>query len=353
MKISLAPLEGVTGYIVRNAFHHNFGGIDTYYTPFIPAGKSLSKKVIRDILPENNEGITLIPQLMSNRAGEVIDMGHKLAEFGYHTVNLNLGCPSGTVTSKKRGSGLLLYPEELDQFLEEVYSHTDMKVSVKTRIGFNSPDEWPKILEIYKKYPIDELIIHPRVRAEFYSKVPHLDCFEMAYDYYCRPANCAGSTDSGNFSTELCYNGDIVSLDCYHTIKEHFPALQNIMIGRGLLSHPGLAAQIKAGLSSADPSVCSAGLSAGFVEYGHVTASLEYREQLREFHDEIFAGFLSIFSGEKDAMLHMKEIWGFLGDSFADSDRILKQIRKSQSYAEYKVIVDELFRNPDRFPVIL
>lgn len=329
MKISLAPLEGVTGYIVRNAFHHNFGGIDTYYTPFIPAGKSLNKKVIRDILPDNNEGITLIPQLMSNRAGEVIDMGHKLAEFGYHTVNLNLGCPSGTVTSKKRGSGLLLYPEELDHFLEEVYSHTDMKVSVKTRIGFNSPDEWSKILEIYKKYPIDDLIIHPRVRAEFYSKVPHLDCFEMAYDYYCRPVNCAGSTDSGDFSTELCYNGDIVSLDSYHTIKEYFPALHNIMIGRGLLSHPGLAAQIKAGVSP------------------------EYREQLREFHDEIFAGFLSIFSGEKDAMLHMKEIWGFLGDSFADSEKMLKQIRKSQSYAEYKVIVDELFRNPDRFPVIL
>ena len=175
----------------------------------------------------------------------------------------------------------------------------------------------------------------------------------MAFDTYCRPAHCAGSTDRRNFSTELCYSGDIVSLDCYHTIKEHFPALHNIMIGRGLLSHPGLAAQIKAGLSSADPSVCSAGLSAGFVEYGHVTGSLEYREQLREFHDEIFAGFLSIFSGEKDAMLHMKEIWGFLGDSFADSDRILKQIRKSQSYAEYKVIVDELFRNPDRFPVIL
>lgn len=326
MNISLAPLEGITGYIVRNAFFHNFGGIDTYYTPFIPAGKRFSKKILRDILPEHNEGITLIPQLMSNRADEVIDMGHKFAEFGYNTVNINLGCPSGTVCSKKRGSGLLQDPDELDHFLEEVYSHSDFRVSIKTRIGFHSPEEWTELLEVYKKYPIDELIIHPRVRAEFYSKVPHLDCFDMAYQAYLDlPA------------TILCYNGDITSYSNYQMIHKRFPKLDHVMIGRGLLARPGLAAQIKA------------------CEMNDETYSPQgsYRNQIRNFHDEIFAGFLSDFSGEKDAMLHMKEIWGFLGNSFADSEKVLKKIRKSQSYSEYKIIVDDLFQQPEKYPVRL
>lgn len=308
MTISLAPLEGITGYIVRNAFLHNFGGIDTYYTPFIPAGKNFNKKVLRDISPENNPGIRLIPQLMSNKAEEVIDMGHRLATFGYNTVNINLGCPSGTVTSKKRGSGLLLYPKELDHFLYEIYSHADFRVSIKTRIGFNSTEEWAAILDIYRKYPIDELIIHPRVRAEFYNGTPHLDCFKKAYDTVRIP---------------LCYNGDIVSLETYTTITERFPLLDNIMIGRGLLAAPWLAAQIK----------------------GEVLPESVRREKLRSFCDEIYSGYLSIFSGEKDAVMHMKEIWGFLGNSFPGREKTLKRIRKCQNYAEYKVLVDEMFRD--------
>lgn len=308
MHISLAPLEGITGYIVRNAFLHNFGGIDTYYTPFIPAGKNFNKKILRDISSENNEGLRLIPQLMSNRAEEVINMGHQLAAFGYDTVNINLGCPSGTVSSKKRGSGLLLYPEELDHFLYEVYSRADFRVSVKTRIGFHSAEEWDAILDIYRKYPIDELIIHPRVRAEFYNGVPHLDCFEQAYDTVHVP---------------LCYNGDVVSLESYDAITERFPRLDNIMIGRGLLAMPWLAAQIK----------------------GEALSVSARKEKLRAFCDEIYYGYLSIFSGEKDAVMHMKEIWGFLGNSFPGREKTLKKIRKCQNYAEYKILVDEMFRD--------
>jgi tRNA-dihydrouridine synthase len=323
MQISLAPLEGITGYVVRNAFHHNFDGIDKFYTPFISAGQNLKGKALRDILPENNEGITLIPQLMSNSAEDVQKMSRQLSAYGYDEINLNIGCPSGTVTSKKRGAGLLADLVLLDHFLEEVFAKIDMHVSVKTRIGYSSTEEWSAILEIYQKYPIKELIIHPRVREEFYKGTPHLDCFELAVRAY------------ANAATPLCYNGDITSVENCHAILEKFPDICHIMIGRGLISHPVLAAEIKSG-APAKPCYSDA----------------EYRERIRNFHDEIYSNFYTTFSGEKDAMLHMKEIWGFLKDSFADSDKAVKKILKSQNCMEYKIAVNALLGNPQEYPVI-
>jgi tRNA-dihydrouridine synthase len=396
MQISLAPLEGVTGYVVRNAFHHNFDGIDTFYTPFISAGQNLKGKVLRDILPENNEGITLIPQLMSNRAEDALRIGRLLAAYGYDEINLNIGCPSGTVTSKKRGSGLLTDLALLDHFLEDVFARSDMKISVKTRIGFHSDEEWPAILEIYKKYPIKELIIHPRVREEFYKGKPHLDCFAQAVHEYATIDSGRDSADAARTSapsapgvdssdnartsvpsvtgtassasapetdaspaahkatfctrivqphTTLCYNGDISSVDNCNTILERFPGIDHIMIGRGLISHPGLAAEIK---------------YAQQIEFTQQTGSpahpcysdAEYRERIRAFHDEIYANLSANFSSEKDAMLHMKEIWGFLKESFAGSDKAVKRILKSQNCMEYKIAVNSLFGNPQEYPII-
>jgi tRNA-dihydrouridine synthase len=396
MQISLAPLEGVTGYVVRNAFHHNFDGIDTFYTPFISAGQNLKGKVLRDILPENNEGITLIPQLMSNRAEDVLRIGRLLAAYGYDEINLNIGCPSGTVTSKKRGAGLLTDLALLDHFLEDVFARSDMKISVKTRIGFHSDEEWPAILEIYKKYPIKELIIHPRVREEFYKGTPHLDCFEQAVQAYAAvdagmdirdsartsasSAPGMGSSDAAHTSvpsvtgtasstsatgtaaspatckvihctqnlqphTTLCYNGDISSVNNCNTILERFPGIDHIMIGRGLISHPGLAAEIK---------------YAQQMEFTQQTGSpahpcysdAEYRERIHAFHDEIYSNLSANFSSEKDAMLHMKEIWGFLKESFAGSDKAVKRILKSQNCMEYKIAVNHLLGNPQEYPII-
>lgn len=314
MKISLAPLEGITGFIVRNAYAHHFDGIDLYYTPFISTGKKLKNKSLRDILPENNSELSLIPQLMSNDADEFIDMEKQLKAFGYEHLNLNLGCPSGTVSSKKRGSGLLLYPEELDHFLEEVFAKTNAKISIKTRIGYASPEEWPAIFEIYQKYPLEELIIHPRVREEFYKGSPHMDSFAHAYQ--------------SKTQIPLCYNGDIVSLESYQSMYEQFPLISHTMLGRGLLASPGLAAKIKHSLDTSVP----------------VYTKEEYRTRLRDFHDEIYNGLVATFKSEKDAMLHMKEIWGFLRNSFVDSDKAVKNLLKCQSCMEYKVAVNEIFR---------
>jgi tRNA-dihydrouridine synthase len=327
MQISLAPLEGITGYIVRNAFHHNFDGIDKFYTPFISAGQNLKGKALRDILPENNEGITLIPQLMSNSAKDVQKMSRQLAAYGYDEINLNIGCPSGTVTSKKRGAGLLTDLVLLDHFLENVFAQTDMQISVKTRIGYSSPEEWHAILEIYQKYPITELIIHPRVREEFYKSKPHLDCFDLAVRAY------------ADASTTLCYNGDITSVESCRAVLEKFPDICHVMIGRGLISHPGLAAEIKYANESGTPAK-------------HCYSDAEYRERIHNFHDEIYSNFCTNFSGEKDAMLHMKEIWGFLKNSFAGSDKAAKKILKSQNCMEYKIAVHALLGNPQEYPVI-
>ena len=305
MNIYLAPMEGITGYIVRNAFLHHFGQIDKYFTPFIPAAKRLSRKILRDIDPANNQGIRLVPQLISNQSGEILDMIRQLKDRGFSEFNINLGCPSGTVVSKKRGSGMLLYPAELDRFLDGIYSKADVPVSVKTRIGFYSVDEWPALLAIYRRYPMSEFIIHPRVRAELYTGFPHLEQFQAAYEM--SPV------------VRLCYNGDIWDTSCYANVMKHFPELDTVMIGRGLLARPDLACCIK-GVPVSDT-----------------------RGKIRLFCDEIYDGYLSIFSGEKDVFMHMKEIWANLGKSFENSDRLVRKLMKSQSPSEYRYLMDQIF----------
>lgn len=306
MQFYLAPMEGLTGYIIRNAFHHYFDHIDTYFTPFIPAAKKMSKKIKADIAPENNQGMTLIPQIMSNNADEVIDLGHQLREYGYDTLNVNLGCPSGTVVNKKRGSGLLAYPEELDRFLYELYEKVDFKVSIKTRIGFYEEEEWPALVTIYKKYPMNELIIHPRVQRDLYRNHPRLDAFSLAVK---------------ELSVPLCYNGDIVDVASYQNIVTQFPSIDRIMIGRGLFMDPTLISRLK----------------------GNSPSSAEYKEKLRGFHDEIYENFRSIFSGDKDALFRMKEIWSYMRYAFADSDKYWKKIRKVQYHQDYVILINQLF----------
>ena len=168
MKFYLAPMEGLTGFVFRNAYQKHFGDIDTYFTPFIN-NKKMNYKEIKDILPEHNKGMHVVPQILTNRAEDFLAIAKELGNYGYESVNLNLGCPSGTVVTKHRGAGFLAVPEELDHFLEEIFADCPLRISVKTRIGINDAGEWERILSIYEKYPMEELIIHPRVQKDFYS----------------------------------------------------------------------------------------------------------------------------------------------------------------------------------------
>lgn len=313
MEFYLAPMEGLTGHIVRNAFHHNFNQIDKYYTPFIPAAKGMSKKIERDIHPDNNKGIKVIPQIMSNKADEVIHLGKQLREYGYDEININFGCPSGTVSSKKRGSGFLAYPDEMEAFLDDLFSRIDIKISIKTRVGYTDDNDWKRIAEIYSRYPICELTVHPRIRTDFYKPILRLNDFAIAVDTI------------NQKQTPLCYNGDIVDKESFFRISEQFSTVERFMIGRGLIARPGLIMDIK----------------------GELTDMEDYRKRLRAYHDEIVNEYQQLYQGQKDTLYRMKEHWSYLHNNFHDCDKYLKKIKKSQNLTEYGLIVNAIFNDCD------
>ena len=292
MKYYLAPMEGITGHIYRNAYEKYFHNIDKYFTPFIVPNESLSLKTkeLRDMLPENNEGLNIVPQILTNNAEGFVLTANKLKQLGYEEINLNLGCPAGTVVSKKRGSGFLAYPEELDRFLDEIYKINDMKISIKTRLGKERADEFYKLIEIYNKYPLEELIIHPRTREDFYGNTPNLEIFKESLKLS---------------KHSICYNGDIFTVDNYNKIVKEFPQVDKIMIGRGILANPGLIDEIK--------------------ENKFIT-----KEILKQFHDEIFEN-------------RMKELWGYMSHIFTNNKKYYKKIKKAQKAIDYKVAVNSLF----------
>ena len=208
MRITFAPLEGITGYIYRNTYQEYYGGIDRYYSPFLVTRDRgiMKKKELRDILPENNLNIDLVPQLLTNKTENFLQAAAQLKELGYREINLNLGCPSGTVVSKGRGAGFLDQPEKLQSFLEEIFQKADYAISIKTRIGMYEPEEFHRLLAIYNEYPICELIIHPRTRQEFYKEKIHPEIFKYAYEHSKNP---------------ITFNGEIRSLQAVTALEKY------------------------------------------------------------------------------------------------------------------------------------
>lgn len=306
MKYYLAPMEGLTGYVYRRAYHNHFHNIDKYFTPFI-VNKKMSNKEIRDIHPDNNKGMEVVPQIMSNRVDDFLSVTKELTTYGYDTVNLNLGCPSGTVTAKRRGAGFLAVPDQLEEFLAEIYEKSTVKISIKTRIGMKDEGEWERILQIYEKFPIEELIIHPRLQADFYRGGVRMDTYQKAVE---------------TINVPLCYNGDIDSVEKYEEFCKAFPQTERIMIGRGMIKNPGLIQEIKG-----EPGMT--------------------KEILRAFYEELFEGYQEVLCGDKQMLFKMKEIWSYLGQNFTDSEKYMKKIRKANRLSEYDVIVQALFREQE------
>ena len=309
MKYYLAPMEGITGHIYRNAYEKYFHNIDKYFTPFIVPNQSLSLKTkeLRDLLPENNKGLNIVPQILTNDSEGFILTANKLKQLGYDEINLNLGCPAGTVVSKRRGSGFLAYPEELDKFLDEIYKIKDMKISIKTRLGKEMPEEFYNLIEIYNKYPLEELIIHPRTREDFYGNTPNLKMFKEALSLS---------------KHSICYNGDIFTTENYNEIVKEFSEIDKVMLGRGILANPGLIGEIK------DNKFIS-------------------KEILKEFHDEIFENYTVLLSEDKNAMYRMKELWGYMSHIFTDNKKYYKKIKKAQKAKDYREAVSKLFEEQD------
>ena len=314
MKFYFAPMEGITTYIYRNAHHKHYGGIEKYYAPFVSPGpdQGLSMKEAKDVLPEKNQGIPMIPQIMTNRSVDFIKACQVMQNFGYTELNYNLGCPSGTVVSKRKGSGFLAYPDDLNRFLEEVFNdpmivNKEVEISIKTRAGKTSQEEWPRLMEIYNQYPMKELIIHPRVQQDFYKNTPSWESFAHAVEISKIP---------------LVFNGDIFRVPEFLAFTEKFPQIDAIMLGRGIIRNPELAERIFAGDTAPD---------------------VFDKKRFRAFHDELIEEYTEYMYGEKPVLYKMKELWFYMISMFPENEKLYKKIMKTNRLDEYRSYMDELF----------
>ena len=340
MNIYFAPLEGITGFVLRNAYESCFPGtIDRYFAPFIAAScrKKLAARDLRDVLPENNKGICLIPQLLANKGEDFISTAQMLYKFGYRELNLNLGCPSATVVTKNRGAGLLAEPELLKAFLTECYDWAegkDVKISIKTRIGMEEKTEWENLLSLYESFPVSELIIHPRLREDYYQGKIREEAFAQAYRDSC--------AEHEQTAMQLCYNGDIVRKEQIQKLADAYPELHAVMIGRGFLMRPGFTA----GLLRQNGEMPGETEETGGLE----TEKDVNKDKFWNFHDRIYEGYRSYLQGDKPVLFKMKELWSYLqvglselaGESKPKTDKLMKQLRKCNACADYDSVIRQL-----------
>lgn len=305
MTFYFAPLEGLTGYIYRQAHHEMFGHIDKYFSPFISTNQhgTLKTRELNDLLPEHNRGLTLIPQLLTNNAQDFLRTAQLMREMGYSEINLNLGCPSGTVTAKNKGAGFLGVPLALRDFLDEIFEASVMEISIKTRLGVDQPEEFYDLIAIFNRYPVKELIIHPRIRQDFYKNKPNLKVFREALDLCSAP---------------VCYNGDLFSAGDFERFSGEFPQVETVMMGRGLLTNPGLTRQLETGVRMD-------------------------KSQLRAFHDRLYADYQGPLFGAHNVLHKMKELWYYMLPLFEDHEKIGKKIKKVSKLTDYEALVDQLF----------
>jgi len=302
--IYFAPMEGVTDAVYRRVHHAHFGGIQKYFIPFISPTQNLvlTPRERNNVSPEVNIGLNVVPQVLTKKADHFLWAARLLHDMGYEEINLNVGCPSGTVTAKGKGAGMLLDSYALDRFLEEIYAHSPVRVSIKTRIGFFSPDEFDDLLAAYNRYPVHELIIHPRTREQYYKGTPHREVYTA----------CESRTH-----LPLIYNGDLfLPQDCQRFIAEH-PSTRALMLGRGMLANPALAQTAAGG------------------------APLT-RETLKAFHDDLFAAYREAY--HTSAVLgRMREVAKNIACCFEGADKPLKAARKASSIPVYEDAMARLF----------
>lgn len=303
MKCYFAPMEGITTYLYRQLHWKYFKGVDIYFTPFLSPTMHgpFTPKERKDILPENNKGIPTVPQILTNHAEYFYQVAKELKEYGYKEINLNLGCPSNTVAKKCKGAGFLSETYRLETFLDAIFEKSPLPISIKTRIGRYEEGEWEELLELYNRYPIKELIVHPRVQQDFYKKPIHWNCFLQS---------------AKNIKSPLCYNGELHTKEEIKSCKEACPSIQNVMIGRGLLTNPFL------------------------LEQETLIWTQEQKKRFWQFHDELFEAYYEEIGN--NALYKMKELWIYMGNSFPTVDKGVKKIRKAKKYEEYKIAVEQI-----------
>ncbi|MCG9792596.1 tRNA dihydrouridine synthase [Flavobacterium algicola] len=305
-----SPLQGFTDFRFRNAQHKFFGGIDTYYAPYIRLnGKLVIKPSYhRDLLPENNTAIEVIPQIITNDADEFLFVAKYVQELGYKELNWNLGCPYPMVTKSGMGSGLISNTEKINHILDRAHSETDITVSMKMRLGYESPQEIIDVMPILDKYPLKNIAIHARLGKQLYKGGVHLDAFQ----------NCIDTTRH-----KLYYNGDITTVAKFKEMQERFPTIDHWMIGRALIADPFLPSMIK----NNSPE--------------HPDNKLEV---LKNFHDTLYEIYSESLSGQTHILLKMYHLWEYFSTTFSNPHKVLKQIKKAQSFRNYDAAVIEIFK---------
>ena len=306
MDYYFAPMEGLTDSIYRKAHHAHFSGVTRYYMPFISptVHRTLTPREARELPKADSVPFEAVPQLLTKVADDFLWAAGVCRDLGYKEVNLNLGCPSGTVTAKGKGSGMLREPDHLRQFLDGIYAAAPLPISVKTRLGFEDPAEFPALLDIFNDYPIRELTVHPRVRKDFYNGKVNMDAFRYCVEHSKAP---------------VCYNGNLCSVSQIEAFSKEFPQVQSVMIGRGLIGDPGM---LTLGGSTADT--------------------------LEAFMDTLLEEYQIAFGSARNAMFRLKENWHLLLYRFEGSEKLGKRLRKTTDLGEYRQIAREIFHTLPR-----
>ena len=311
MNYYVAPMEGLTDRVWRQAHQKWFGWAGApakYYAPFLspPENRVLIQKKMAELAPEANPGAPVVPQLLAKDGALAAWMVGQLRQLGYTEVNLNFGCPSGTVTAKGKGSGMLRDLDKLDAFLAALFAEAEGPLTVKTRLGVEKPEEFAAVLEVYNRYPIAELTIHPRVMRQQYRGIADREAFAKALPECRMP---------------VCYNGDLTTVEQLRALEAEFPAVQSLMVGRGIIADPALFRQALGGPAAT-------------------------KEELRGYLDELYQGYTALFGSAGCAISRMKGHWFYLIHRFEGSERLEKQLRKLREPWEYETVVNQIFTLP-------
>ena len=307
----LAPLRGVTDVIYRSTYAEHFEGIDLAVAPFVTthAGRRIKPAHVRDLRPEDNQHMPVIPQVLTKSAEDFITLADHLFDMGYDVINLNCGCPFPQVANKGRGSGLLCNPEGLDRLLDAVLSRISSRLSIKTRLGRHATDEIRSVLPIFNRYPLESVIVHPRTGIQMYTGVPDLETFAWCLDQCRHP---------------VVYNGDITSLDRFQALAERFDGVAGWMIGRGMLANPFLPGVLKNG-----PTIDEA----------------QKTNRFRQFHDALFERYHDRLSGPRHLLDRMKGLWKYVAQGYRNSDSARKKIHKARTISQYQTAVTAFFES--------
>ncbi len=312
IKIYQAPLQGFTDFTFRKALAESFGGVDKYFIPYLSYGKGreIKKSQLREVFPENNESMPVIPQVLFSDLAELFDLVSILIDYGYKEINLNLGCPYPMATNRGRGAVWLEKPEALNDVLQQLFTKQfQSKFSVKMRAGMSSDQDAKAVFGVLNQFPLEEIIFHPRTASQMYTGKANsqlfLEAFSLVQEH------------------PLVYNGDIFSLSDLQALQTLLPGQNNWMTGRGLLTNPALAAQLK----------------------GEVFEPKALRKKMREFHDQLLESYSSRLDGSGHILMKMSQFWIYFSESFENPHKAMKLVKKAGSILKYNAAVTEIFKS--------